>query len=380
MKKLILSLGVAFLLLPITALAADFRADSNNSNISVGAGELTKNLYAAGQNVKVDALIEKDLVAAGSSVTVNKGCTGDLFVAGSNLNISGEVGGSARIAGSTISYNAGTNDDLLIAGSKISVLDGTSISGDTFLAGSEISVGTVHIGGNLKAAGSNISIGGAIDGNVLVKSSSAVALSDNTIIKGNFVYYSEKPVVLGENTQIMGKTEFHQINGNASTFANLKSGAYLSGLFYRLISSFLIGIFLVYLFAKFSKKLASDVFVNFWSNLGWGAFFLIISPIIALILISLVLTMWFGFAMLLLYILYLMLAYGALALVLGSVLDKVVNRRADHLINWVTVLIGAVLAVLLGFVPVLGSIIICVVFLTIFGSLVSQSYQSFKKR
>ncbi|MFA6963744.1 MAG: hypothetical protein WC227_03440 [Patescibacteria group bacterium] len=378
MKKLLISLGFLALLAPISALAAEFKVDSEKT-VTVAENTAPRNLYVAGKNVDVDPLVASDLVAAGNNVTVLKGATGSLFAAGNNIDVKGEVGGSARIAGSIVTYGADTEEDLLIGGSSITLKDDVTIAGDALIAGSDITIGNVHILGDLKAAAATVTIGGVVDGNAVIRGATTVALSDNTIINGDFTYYAEEPVVLGANAQIKGKTEFHKISTSAS-FSNFKDWAYVEGMIYKLFCGLLVSFFLAFCFKKFAKTLTGNTVSNFWSNSGWGFLTLIGLPIIAIILFSLFIAPWFGFAAILLYTLYIMLAAGALSIVLGSFVDKVVNKKKEYELNWKIVLIGTFFTFLLGFVKILGPLVLFVSFVAIFGSLIAQTFAYLKKR
>ena len=378
MKKLLISLGLLALLLPFTASAADFRSDSEKT-ITIGEGESTKNLYAAGKNIVVESLVSRDLAIAGNNIIVDKGATGSLFAAGNNITVKGEIGGSSRIAGSVINYSAKTGEDLFVAGSTISIGDDTIISGDALLAGNDISIGKGQIHGDLKATGSTVTIAGFIYGNVVIRGASQVSIADGTIIKGDLIYYAENPVSIGSGAQILGKTEYHKIS-LSDNFSNFKSWIYVEGLIYKLLGGLLVSFFLLLAFSKFSIVLTNHTVTNFWTNFGWGFFTLFVVPIIAIIIFSLFLAAWFGFAITFLYILYLMLAAGSLSVVLGSFIDKLVNKKKEYELNWKIVLIGTLLTFLLGFVKVIGPALLFFAFVAILGSLFTQTIAYLKKR
>jgi hypothetical protein len=378
MKKLLISLGFLALLVPFAASAADFRSDSEKT-VTIGENESAKNLYAAGKNIVVESLVTRDLAAAGNNITINKGATGSLFAAGNNITVKGEVGGSSRIAGSVISYGAKTSEDLFAAGSAVSIADETVISGDAFLAGNDVSIGEGQIHGDLKVTGSMVTIGGFVYGDVVIRGASQVSISDGAIVKGDFIYYAENPVLIGSDVQILGKTEYHKISVS-DNFSSFKSWIYVEGLIYKLLGGLLVSFFLLLAFSKFSKVLTNHTVTNFWTNLGWGFFTLFVVPITAMIIFSLFLAAWFGFAITFLYILYLMLAAGSLSVVLGSFIDKVVNKKKEYELNWKIVLIGTLLTFLLGFVKVIGPALLFFAFVAILGSLFTQTIAYLKKR
>jgi cytoskeletal protein CcmA (bactofilin family) len=127
------------------------------------------NLYAFGDNVRIEGTVDGDLVAAGSIIEIAKGgvVRGDLMAAGQGVTVNGTVEGDVRAAGFTIQVGEGgkVGGELVAAGFSIGAGKGSTIGDDYRAAGYQgLLDGTIE--GNAQFAGSALEINGRVAGNV----------------------------------------------------------------------------------------------------------------------------------------------------------------------------------------------------------------------
>lgn len=117
------------------AHAADLRVgDSTNNNLTIPQNQtIDDNLIVTGKNIQIDGKVTGDLVMVGSTLTVNGEVNGDIFALGSTINLAGSAGNNAVLIGSTINIAGQTKRDLGVAGSSIYLTDKAKIGHDVFL-------------------------------------------------------------------------------------------------------------------------------------------------------------------------------------------------------------------------------------------------------
>jgi hypothetical protein len=115
-----------------------------------------------------------------------------------------------------------------------------------------------------------------------------------------------------------------------------------------------------------------------WAKLGIGSLTLIVTP---LLLLALAIT-FFGLGVMG----YLLIAYVALialagtmsAIFAGSFTWKFVSKGQEMAVNWKTALVGLLVVAILKFIPILGWFAAFLLFLLVFGTLVTMSFEFVK--
>lgn len=363
-QKLASFLGLVILFLPTAALAADYRANEGSAVLS--KNENVKNYYTAGKNVEIEGYIQKDLIAVGSTITINGNIGDDIIAAGQNIEIKGNAGGSVRIVGDELDIAGKVDDDLMAAGNKISIQNTAIINDDLDIA-AKLFEFDGKMGGNIHGVAGEVIISGLIQGDVFLESVESLTIKNTAQIKGQLHYKSAKEANI-ENGAAIGSVDFEKTfnKENLSESAKAKASAGI----YKLIAA-LIGLaFLIYFFPTFTEKIVGSSFETIISKVGWGLLVLFVYPIISLILLVIPFTMPVGLALLLVYILLLILAGAFSALFLGNLFFRIVRKdKKSILLDWQSALIGALIAVVIGMIPIIGPFAIFVIFLISLGTL-----------
>jgi len=361
MKKFLLFIVCALVLVPSLALAAEFRAEENGDQ-NIGAKESVKNLYVAGMTINSDADAKGDLVAAGQNVNINGSVEHSLIAAGTSINLKGTVGTTARMAGSSISVSGQIGEDLTAAGGTINLSKDSKISGDILLAGSTITLDGV-ITGKAWIAGNKVIINGEIDGDVLVRGVDQLTIGKTALIKGNLKYHSPNTVKIEDGAVVKGTTDYVKLD-QPNKFNNNGAMKLFTGIFsfYTLLMTFLVLLALVYIFPRLAKHYAESSIKNFWSYLGWGFLASIVAPIATLILLF---TITGAKVLGTVYVTALTLAVTAVPVLAGALIMFWIKKK--YQVGWLAVLVGVIATYVLLFIPVLGWLALIILVLVSLG-------------
>lgn len=366
MRRTIFTLAILALgLFPLATKAAEFRTADNNQAITVS--DRVKNLFVAGQTVNITTPLFGDLFAGGSTVTIQEAVEHDAVVAGQSVIIDGPIGANAFIAGSTVDIRQQIGSDLFVAGRDV-ILNG-AVLGDLFAAGSTLTVNG-PISGNARLSGAVIAINNHIAGNVVIDGTPT--LGPRAQIDGHLTYTADKQVNLN-STQVTGgvdwkRTPIHQpsdrtLNRLTSTLTWLS-----------MLALFAIGWLVYRLFPTATRAVTTVILERPLPAFGWGLLFMLTGPIIILFLFATLFGALAAFGLLSLYLLLAALAVPVAAWTLGLWLDRLLkpaaNPKPADYEQWYVFALGVVVMGILSFVPAIGWLIRCVIYLVGFGALI----------
>ena len=147
MKKIIKSVGLLALFIPVVALAATYL---NEVNVEAGK-TIEGNLYLAGKNPSIAGTINGDLFSAGGNVDMTGKVINDAMLAGGDVKVNGDVGGDLRAAGGTITVNGVVGGEAMLFAGDIVLGPKAVITGDLVANG-----GTVTVDPSAKISGKQI--------------------------------------------------------------------------------------------------------------------------------------------------------------------------------------------------------------------------------
>lgn len=333
-------------------------------NINISTTDNFENLYTAGANVNINGDTSGDLTAAGALVTLVGNVEQDLLTVGGTLNLSGDIYGDARLLGGNVSITSNILGDLVLVGGNVDISEKASIGGDLVLAGGNVSV-SAPVDGNVKIAGGSVSINSKVVGSVYVVSSDSLVFGPKAEVLGRVVYKGAKPAVVSEGAKVgnIEYTEFVKRNFK-NKFRYLTSIGFLI----QLLAWFFVG----FVFLKYKKNIALQIVENIqtkpWLSVGWGFGTAVLVPV-AVVLMFLTVVGYYAAVLLGVYFLLILLLAGIFtALSLGYMILKYLNKDGSEIPDWQVVVVGVVIFNLLKFVPILGWLILVVVFLQVFGS------------
>lgn len=355
------------------AKAADYKI-SQDSSVTIGKNEQVKNIYAAGNSVTSDAAVGGDLVAAGGTVTVNGSVAQSLLAAGGNLNIAGPINQNARIAGGTIIVSSTVGQDLNIAGGSINITNSSTTTGDLLATGGTITLDGI-VNGSSKISGGDVVINGTINGNADIYGQT-IKIGDKAVIKGKLHYWSDKEITIPSSAQV-GSVEFTRQERTRGT-ANLAGFLTVTKLL-SLLGTILLLLALRYLFPELTKQVDNKVYADsrntILAQLGIGLLILVATPIILLMLAVSVIGLKIALVLGLAYALFLAITSAYSPLLIGSGIMRLAKKFDQHDLNWVTILIGVIVAAILSLIPGLGWLILFLFFLATLGATSTAFYE-----
>ncbi|MFA6177508.1 MAG: hypothetical protein WC694_01275 [Candidatus Paceibacterota bacterium] len=357
-NRVLVVLILILLVFPVLGFAAEFRA---GQQISLTSLEKTEgNLYMAGGTAVSAGNANKDLLIAGGTVLVSGLVTEDLFVVGGNITVSNQVSGDVRIGGGNIIISGNVLGDVVVGGGQI-ILSGKSIGGDLTVAGGTIRMDS-EVKGSVKMAGGEIYINAPIEGNVNIKTKK-LTLGPNANIKGNLNYEAANPITIEERGKVRGETIFTQLK--VSDRANKNIATWMLGFFtFVLIAKFLMllatALIVGLIFRRYSQELVEKATANPLKELGRGIITIIVLPVLSIILLISIIGIPFGILGLLSFIMLFIYTGIITPIFLGALIYKWIFKKSVYVVNWKTILLGVIICSLLGLIPFLGWIIICV--------------------
>ena len=337
-----LSFGL-MLILPFASFSS-----SDTGETVIQHGTVNDDYYAAGGTVNIDADVVGDLVVSGGELFIGHRIQGDLMAAGGSVHIRGEILDDVRTAGGDINVDANIGDDLVAAGGEIRVSSGASIGGEAWLAGGDVLMaGTINK--DLFIGAGNIRISGTIHGDVAVEGGE-IQILESALIEGNLHYKSPNEAKVHPDAKITGNVTYEQMEWDHPHRGY--------GIFF-LLTMLVASTVLFLLFPGFTMSAARRVSADPWKSLGIGFTSLIVIPIAAALLMSIVLGIWVGLSILALYFVALLLGFLISCFFLGDWGARLLQK--DVATTGRRILSVAIAIILLGFmqlIPVVGGLLI----------------------
>lgn len=339
-------------------------------------------------------LIGKDAFHAGRTITHNADGADDLFIAGQRLSVVAPVTGSVHAAGQSVNVQSAVGGDVYALGQDIRLSD--DVAGDVALMGQNLTVDGA-IGEDLRAAGERIELNAPVAGYALL---AGRKIELNSEIGGD-VSLAADTVVFGEGARIDGRLDlYEEKTGEIDVPASVapesrvsrheidKSGPvdWKSPLPQRrqVVGSFIGGVIAVALLAALIAAIAPqrlaqmrrEVLAAPFRTLGIGfltesaligSIFLVAITLIGLLLVP---------AILLLAGVVSLAGYVIAAYAFGVGLILLIGRQEPDSLaeRAVAAGIGALVAAVLGLIPVLGWIFVLALCLTGVGAIVRMLF------
>src|SRR2546422_1202380 len=352
--RLALCVALTLLATPVTAAAADVR---QGGTITVPADvTLEDDLYAFGDTISILGTVHGDVVATGvNNVNVDGTVTGDVIPAANSVTIRGQVGGSVRAAGRTVVIDGKIGTDLVVAGNEVTLLLNGRVGRDVYVASSSFTQ-TGEIVRDLRAGTSTTTIDGHIGGRAQVDADT-LRLTPRALVDGPLQYTSPKEAERARGAGVRGQVARHEPQGQpaAAGPAGLLVDALRRG-----IGLLVLGLFLVFLFPGFSRRAGETLVRAPLRSLLVGLGVLIGLPILAALIFiagAFVGAWWLGLALLASYLAAFAASIPVSALGVGASILRVTRRPA---LPALALIVGLIVLLLVGLVPILGSVFLAV--------------------
>ncbi|MFH1505955.1 MAG: polymer-forming cytoskeletal protein [archaeon] len=359
---------VFLVLMIITLLAASASAAKIKTGEEIDFYEDVKDdLYLMGSDVYIEGKVTGDAFIMGSQVAVAGDITEDLLIMGGEVVLQSDVDDDVRIVGGDIRIDSQIKGDLVIIGGQVDIEDGSVVGKDLIVMAGDVKI-NANVNRDAKIIAGNVVINGPIDGDVLIKAD-ALSFGKEGVIRGDLKYIGAKPDF--DESKVEGNISKSSIElPRTKTQGSMALGRLL---FFFMI--FITGVFFLWLGRKYTDNVTDTLTKRPWFSLGIGILSLIVTPIIAILLMAIVITLPIGLFALMLYLFGLFFSMVFASIMIGKALFG-----RTRLNVYLSLFIGSIIFVLLTWVPILGAIVILASILFGMGAMTIVIFSSFKKK
>ena len=347
------------------------KTESVKNDIYVGAavttisGNVLGDSLIGGGEVTILGETGGNLLTVGGTVISSGGVGGDALVAGGDVKILGFVRDDLRIVGGNVAVSNAVGGDVVALGGVVHLVSGATVAGDVVLFGDIITIdGTIN--GNVYAKGRELRINGTVRGTIDAEAKEKFIIGDRAVLTGGGTYSSKTEAEISETAKIQKELLFEKIIFTDKTPIRsfFKAGMMVFGSMLLLMA-----LLAVYFSREGVKKLVSQTISLFWKNAGIGFIALVMFPILVIVLLFTIIGLPLGLLIGFGYITTLIATKLLISVVIGALAIKLATRSDDYRFDWLTAVVGVITLLALLLVPVIGYVIVFVVFLATFGSM-----------
>jgi hypothetical protein len=179
-------------------------------------------------------------------------------------------------------------------------------------------------------------------------------LGPNADIKGNLKYEAVKSVTIEDGGKVHGEIIFTELKGHNENAVTGILGFFTLVLVAKFLMLLTASLIVGLVFRRYNKELVEKATANPLKELGRGIVTLIVLPILSIILLVTIIGIPLGILGLLSFIMLCIFAVIITPIFLGALVYKWIFRKSDYIVNWKTILLGAIVYSLLGLIPFLG--------------------------
>lgn len=352
MKKWLLASGVmAVCLLGVFVVHASamglYVASENGDAVIEASKTVDSSAYLAGNNVIIDGTVNGDVYCAGRDVKVSGTVNGDVICAGQNVTVTGTVNGDVRLAGATVTLSGKVSGRAAIAGSSVTSLADFSVGSDMTAMGATVSLSGSY-GRDVTVGGDSVTVDGKI-GRDISGSMTKLVLDPKAHVAGNLSYQAENETSVPAGI-VAGSVNYTKMQDSSS-----QTGATAQSILWAVAIFVFFAVVVTFVMPKFVHEAAMvpgrTVLIAFLAGLAT----LILLPIVAIILCSLVVGVMVGIALLIAWLLMIVLSGVFVSYYIGTI---VLRKRAKNAI--VVAAVGALVLGIAAIIPIVNILIVIV--------------------
>lgn len=358
------------------AYAMEFR--TSDQSVVIGQDEqVSGSLFAAGDTVEINGVVDGDVYCAGKTVMVTGTVNGDVLCAGQTVRVTGPVSGSIRTAGQTVTLDGTVQRSLNAFGQTISVEKNAVVDGDAVIAGQTMMVGGTLAKG-LVGAGDTVSLDGTIGGDMNL-AVATLQVGDKANVQGKLTYESQKDAVVAPGAVVgtlikqpvrkeMG--DWQKPQKKLPEFMGAMSKPWPVNAIGSIVTFILVGFVMAFLFPRKTQDVVDTVKQYPGRSIGIGILTLLVSPVIFFILLVTII----GIPLAILFALFmaLVLFLSKLFVALWAGREIATSFWGKSKENWLVItLIGVTISWLLFSLPFVGWLVGGIAMMTGVGAMVS---------
>jgi hypothetical protein len=277
MKRIFCLLTVAILLSGGTAFALDFKS---NQEVLIPAGQvIDDDLFAAGSKVVIDGTVNGDVFAFAGEVVVRGRINGELFAFAGTVSTSDTIRGPARIFAGNIKQSGHIAGNYTVFGGKVRMIG--SLGRDAAIRCGQADISGA-VGRDLDLEAKQASVSGAVGNDASLRARSLTL--GKLAVGRDLVYKTPARFDLPADVVARGKTAWEELpvaKPHASKSARRGIGLFLRWIWF--LGALVVGLILIAVSRKQSLIISETIKTKFWQSLGFGALWLTLLPIAAII-------------------------------------------------------------------------------------------------
>ncbi len=336
---------------PVVQITGDGNA-IETAGASVVIRGKASSIRAAGAVVDINATVSGPIHAAGAQVTIAGDVAGLVRAAGGLVEVQGTLGGDGYLAGAVVHFDGSAAKDLKAGGATVDIGSNAKITGDLTAGGASVTVaGTID--GATDLSGSAVIFNGTANGTVTA-SGDEIVVGSTAHINGDLVVRSRNDPVVETGATITGQVRIEEPRAwwalpgwlwAAITAVIVAAGAVLTGAILILIGR-----------PTFEEGLDNAAFHPISSGFI-GLATLILLPIVAIILMTTVIGLSFGAALLMVLPFLLVAGHAQVATCIGVwIFDRTGGPRSPGRLI-VYLIAGAIIIAIVWLIPWVGPIV-----------------------
>ncbi len=359
-RKLILIISTVLIILTASftiVLDTDDEQDIKAAGAKIRIiSENATNIYAAGARVTIEGKAKQDIWVAGALLDIDIETAGDLHAAGSRIIVKGKVAGKARLAGADLKIDAEIGEILNAAAASIEISENAKLPANTSLAGALIEFhGAAK--DNLSLYADEVVFSGQASGAVTIEGRN-VRLDDTARIEGNLIIRSSEEAIISPNAAVIGEVTQTGLE-NSEVFKKHEDGPSGRGFFLILSTSiFLLGLILVVFTRSFVEQGITTLRAQPGRSILLGLAVLFGIPLFVIATMVTIIGIPIGVATLLLLPFLFILGFTITTLGVSDWLLNRSNKSKKTGQRLLLLAVGVVLLIIIGFIPLIGSLLI----------------------
>jgi hypothetical protein len=373
------------LLLPLAlqAQTADTKPVPIDAARDTSTSTASRNVYSASGNVRLAAPVRGDFYAAGGRVTVEHPVQGDATLAGGAVTVRAPVGDDLRAAGGDINIESTVGGELYASGGNITLSNAAAVADAVTLYGGNVNI-EGKINGPLKVYAQKVVLNGEVARDVEINAEE-IELGSRAKLGGALRYSSNALFKTAEGVTIGGKvTRGEAMNGRPDTHQDrewhgqmMGSGSSWVGSVAGFVVLLATSALFLLVFTVFSQRAAQGMRATPWPALAAGLAVLLGTPVLAMLLCITLIGIPLGIALMMLFPLMLLMGWIVGVFSIAQRVQRAIQKEAPT--GTRTELIGffaltLLLVLLLGSVPLIGSLILITILLLGTGACALELY------
>ena len=337
------------------------------------------------QSVEIapDEVIEDDLIAFAGNVDVKGTVLGDVYVFAQSVTITGDVSGSVFAGGANVTIDAQGVQTIWAFGGSVKVTG--DISNNLMLFGGSLVVGeNTIVGKDITAYGGQCTVGGNTKGTIRGSMGSFTMTGNSSLVKikadkatlksgaqiaGDFILASENEPVIEQGATVVGemiikKPEAVEARAFFAALAPALAFFFTVIKIIMFIAKIIVGILLIAFFKRYVQRIMDTLLTKTWKSLGWGFLGVIVIPVVVVILFVILIGYPLGIFGVYIYTILWYLSSIFVGLVIGEKVIKLF-RKEGEISLYLSFIIGILILLVIGFIPILN--IIVRIFTVLFG-------------